>query len=304
MAAAGQIVSAGADQLDQVARGVAAGIEAARLRLDGVASEAGGAWARVWPPGGDRLSFLRYLTRDPAQAIAVDSPRGYSLTLDRTVTAPTATLGVSFDRPTPYRSRWLYLTPGDTLTVPGGFERFWIFNADAMYAVQDPATNPPTVNFPLGFCGFLVGTRRRAGAPVQHAVRAPAHIVQAWITSGAGPYFVRGGCTLFRLTALLLDALNRALNAPLIINVNLSAYPDHLPADAVNGSYSTALIEGMSMDDRRQLANVPDQTLYLSAPNGGAAFAHFEFTQPLGLFTGVALPGGGTAGLFILSAIR
>lgn len=201
-----QVATAGALTKDVVADG----LEMQRVMLDGEPGDANNAFERLWPPDpltfgvapsvlgrGDVLGFLRYLTRNPANALQVDSPRGYSLTLDRMVTAPNAVIGVSFQQTT-YKSKWVFLTPGDTIMVPGGFDRFYMWNADDLDAVGVGVAATPS-----GYCGFLVGTRRNGKPPTQTTARPRARVIGAAI----GPlWFGLGRCSRLKVTLIPLDA--------------------------------------------------------------------------------------------------
>lgn len=192
---------------------VAEGLALDRRALDGLPGEAPGSFVRVWPPSpgtvdGDRLGFLRYLTRDPAAALEVQTALGYSLTLDRAVTAPNAVVGVAFDRPTPYRSQWVFLTPGETYHVPGGFNRFWLYNADQLDQVSGGL--PAATRRPIGYCAFLVGTRRNGLPPRQAATIPLARVcglfAGAMTINVADALVPVGRARKFALTAWALDA--------------------------------------------------------------------------------------------------
>lgn len=196
------------DAHDPAIARMAAAAEQHRIELDGRPNEAGDSFVRYWPPNpgngspadGNSLGFLRYLSRDPTTALQCDCPGGYSLTLDRAYTAPNATVGVAFLAPSPFRSNWVIMAPGDTIYVPGGFERFWLFNADQYDRI--PTYGTLLAYSGLGYCSFLVGTRRNGAAPLQSVTHPIAKTV--FVASGGTGLF--GYVPIGRMRHLGLEA--------------------------------------------------------------------------------------------------
>ena len=230
-------------------RAIADAFEIHRLDEDGKVNEAGDSFVRYWPPcplpgtapDGNTLSFLRYLSRDPAVPLLCECPGGYSLTLDRQVSAPNAEIGVTFIPPSPYRSQWIFMRPGDTCHVPGGFERFWIYNADLL---DKTFTAFQSFNFwPVGYAGFLVGTRRNGSPPVQRDVHPFSRLIGVYVFDPANPgteyaLFGRGACRNVEIVANGMDDTGALASGPFVFPIHLHALHRRLPLAAGNTGYS------------------------------------------------------------------
>jgi hypothetical protein len=203
--------------------------EAHRLDLDGDPNVAGDAFVRYWPPNpqpgtapdGNTAGFLRYLTRNPSAPLQCDCQGGFSLTLDRSATAPSAMIGVAFLSPSPYRSNWLWMFPGDTIYVPGGFDRFWIYNADLLD--QSIGGLPAAASRGLGYCAFLIGTRRNGLAPSQVSPHPYMRLIGCSLASTFSTVPL-GRCTQVVIQAGAMQAGNTASaagNATLSLSIDL-----------------------------------------------------------------------------------
>lgn len=118
---------------------------------------------RVWIPNGEvvtngnGLGCYAQLPRVPNEAIRVNCGKSFTLTLDTEWTTPQAILGVKFGSPPASRTDCVVLMPGDTLDVPSGFDKFWVFAADNL-DLYTGETTPGVV----GYVSFLTG--RHLGA--------------------------------------------------------------------------------------------------------------------------------------------
>ncbi len=203
-----------------ISRSAATGIVAARASMDGGTNAE--IFKRVWPPspgtvGGNTLGFLRYLSRSPASALRVDSPKGYSLTLDRSVTAPNAVIAIAFDKPTQYRSGWMFLFPGETIFVPGSFTRFWMFNADGLDRVSTD-----TNDYPLGYCGFLIGTQQNGAKPDQSETLPAARIIGMMNSGTLAMYLGRGRMRRLGVQAIGVDASAQPLQSAFFTSFSIA----------------------------------------------------------------------------------
>jgi hypothetical protein len=155
--------------------------------------------------------------RDPASALKVELPLCYSLTLDRAVTAPNAVIGISLGKPASSRSGWTFLFPGETLQIPGGATKCWIWNADGLEQLSGGL--PAADMRQLGYCGFLIGTRPGGISPAQLAPHPSArifHVAEATIDSPM--YFATGASRRLLVRAIPLD-----INGDVISNASFLA---------------------------------------------------------------------------------
>jgi hypothetical protein len=154
---------------------------------------------RIWLPKGDGitastgvanptgLACYGQMTRVPGGAYRVECGHAYSLTLDRQWSTPQAIIGVKFSAPPSSRTDCIILTPGDTIQVKSGFDRFWIFAADNLDQFAFP------LNGILGYVSFLVGRTVDNTTPLQPECHPTARAV-AWSSSAnVGVGYVNNG---------------------------------------------------------------------------------------------------------------
>ncbi len=258
------------------------------------------AFIRVWPRSpdnnahaGNSLGFLRYLSRSPATALRVDFPTAYSLTLDRAVTAPNAVIGISIgnNRPTE-RSNWKFIFPGDTIAIPGGATRAWIFNADTIDQITY-ITNP--LSFPVGYCGFLAGIRPNLPAPTQSNPIGEARIIHAGFQGGPSGLhdvvFNRGRMKniTVRLAALGTNRAPLATTSFLQLITLHALSPEEVATDGA--------LESETLDSLPQsLSYVPLGDRYISGRNAHGD-ATFTLTSPRLHVIQFASGSGGSIGL-------
>lgn len=102
-------------------------------------------------PYGPRVDVYQTLPRDPGAALLVDLKRTwYSLTLDPVWTTPQAMLSVSFEQPSSHTMAH-QLVPGQTVAVPNGYNRFYVWANDYLGGGFTLALGI------LGYVRFLLG---------------------------------------------------------------------------------------------------------------------------------------------------
>jgi hypothetical protein len=187
----------------------------------GGANEGPGSRKAIWAINNGGLS-----SSGPDSALGVETTGGYSLTLDPEWTTPGTVLGVHFgDR------RTIFMRPGDTLDVPNGFRRFYVYNP--MRNVIASLDTVDFAHFPYGQAAFLVGRALGVRPRFQNDVgpRAAIGLLQAgvmttaipatqYLSNGGAPFFVTSGLRKgVRYTISCMDSNGDWMVAP----SNLSA---------------------------------------------------------------------------------